>query len=332
MKREQWLDSLKGLGILLVIVGHTNSPLFKLIYGFHMPLFFVISGYLYKADKEIVTTFSEYLKKRVSTYLVPYFILSGVNFFVCTIELICRNGVSENVFSTMIKWIYGVLLSYGQVEYLPNCTPLWFFVGLFIAHIFMYALIKFKRETYRVAGCVVLILLDYILSVTNHWKLPWNVDAAMIGCVCMYFGYIFKKYIEERLWHKRCVSVLSGVVGISLILINQPVAVLPNQLGNPICFWGGAILTSMSLILLFKKHNIRVSFFMWLGSNTAIVMGFNYFFRDFTRILWMHIPTIKNYGCPWWIETFVVTVMACLTICIWNYLKCNFPVLKKMRI
>ena len=43
MKREEWVDTLKGIGILLVIVGHTNSPFFKYIYYFHMPLFFMIS-------------------------------------------------------------------------------------------------------------------------------------------------------------------------------------------------------------------------------------------------------------------------------------------------
>ena len=53
--RLYYLDNLKGLLIILVILGHAiqftlpdyeNVFAFRLIYSFHMPLFFFISGYL----------------------------------------------------------------------------------------------------------------------------------------------------------------------------------------------------------------------------------------------------------------------------------------------
>lgn len=39
--RESWIDVLKGIGIILVVIGHTSmeNPLVKWIYVFHMPLF-----------------------------------------------------------------------------------------------------------------------------------------------------------------------------------------------------------------------------------------------------------------------------------------------------
>ena len=62
-RREAWLDGLKGFGILLVILGHVLSgyldawtfpeaygsfyPVRTWIYSFHMPLFFLISGYTF---------------------------------------------------------------------------------------------------------------------------------------------------------------------------------------------------------------------------------------------------------------------------------------------
>lgn len=62
-KREQWLDSLKGFAILLVIFGHVLSGYWDAwtfpeaydsifwtrswIYSFHMPLFFMVSGYTF---------------------------------------------------------------------------------------------------------------------------------------------------------------------------------------------------------------------------------------------------------------------------------------------
>ena len=52
-KREEWIDMLRGFGMLLVIIGHSRCPdvLEKFIYGFHMPLFFVLSGFLFHETK-----------------------------------------------------------------------------------------------------------------------------------------------------------------------------------------------------------------------------------------------------------------------------------------
>ena len=52
-KRIEYIDIARGIGILLVVMGHNDfsliSPfLFKLIYSFHMPLFFFMSGIFFK--------------------------------------------------------------------------------------------------------------------------------------------------------------------------------------------------------------------------------------------------------------------------------------------
>ena len=49
-KRIEWIDIAKGIGIILVVIGHISQieVLNDIIYSFHMPLFFIISGYLYK--------------------------------------------------------------------------------------------------------------------------------------------------------------------------------------------------------------------------------------------------------------------------------------------
>ena len=51
-KRLNYLDYAKGIGILLVVLGHIYNNNTKLwIYSFHMPLFFIISGYLLEYNK-----------------------------------------------------------------------------------------------------------------------------------------------------------------------------------------------------------------------------------------------------------------------------------------
>lgn len=62
-KRIKWIDSLKGFAIITVVIGHVAdgylssgmfsdyqglmSKIYELIYAFHMPLFFLVSGYVF---------------------------------------------------------------------------------------------------------------------------------------------------------------------------------------------------------------------------------------------------------------------------------------------
>ena len=56
--------------------------LFKLIYGFHMPFFFLLSGFLFDAEKYARMRFGPYCKKRFASYVIPYFIYAFCNLLI----------------------------------------------------------------------------------------------------------------------------------------------------------------------------------------------------------------------------------------------------------
>ena len=56
-KRLEWIDLAKGIGIILMIIGHMPSipsAVHNWIFSFHMPLFFFLSGYMFKKKKVII--------------------------------------------------------------------------------------------------------------------------------------------------------------------------------------------------------------------------------------------------------------------------------------
>ncbi len=74
MKRIEWIDTTKAIGMFLVFYGHyvegTNGIAlmqFRFIYSFHMPMFFIISGFF--AKKQIDTI--KYVKKLFLQRIVP---------------------------------------------------------------------------------------------------------------------------------------------------------------------------------------------------------------------------------------------------------------------
>ena len=53
-KRLEWIDLAKGIGIILMVIGHMPSipsAVHNWIFSFHMPLFFFLSGYMFKKKK-----------------------------------------------------------------------------------------------------------------------------------------------------------------------------------------------------------------------------------------------------------------------------------------
>ena len=54
---EEWIDISKGIAVVLVVLGHfwyrsDLSLLNQIIYSFHVPLFFILSGYLINYKEE----------------------------------------------------------------------------------------------------------------------------------------------------------------------------------------------------------------------------------------------------------------------------------------
>lgn len=93
--RIEWLDNAKGIGIILVVIGHSLITkiksdyfiadwAFRYIYSFHMSFFLFISGVIFSNAKERYFTYNtlDYLKKKFRSLLVPYFSYSLIIFFL----------------------------------------------------------------------------------------------------------------------------------------------------------------------------------------------------------------------------------------------------------
>ena len=81
--RIGYLDSARGMAILLMVIGHAlgmccetslSTNILRYIYSFHMPLFFIIYGFLYEP---VGKSISRTIKKRAIRYLIPYFFWGG---------------------------------------------------------------------------------------------------------------------------------------------------------------------------------------------------------------------------------------------------------------
>lgn len=71
--RIEYVDIFRAFGIILMVMGHIGfGEKFDLfIHAFHMPMFFFISGFLFKNDS---LPFVIFLRKKAKSLLLPYFV------------------------------------------------------------------------------------------------------------------------------------------------------------------------------------------------------------------------------------------------------------------
>lgn len=93
--RNQFVDIMRGIAMLLVVLGHTmtgctvdsqKSFLFNIIWSLQMPLFILISGFVTKYSRPISDGMGlwKYVKRRTVAYMLPWavwsFLVRGIIF------------------------------------------------------------------------------------------------------------------------------------------------------------------------------------------------------------------------------------------------------------
>ena len=73
-KRDVSIDILKAIGIICMVGGHCEWPIKHFVYLFHMALFFIASGYLFKpSNSSEYSSVVRFIKRKFVTLWVPYF-------------------------------------------------------------------------------------------------------------------------------------------------------------------------------------------------------------------------------------------------------------------
>lgn len=191
--RETWVDIAKGIGIILVIMGHANCPNLPhgIIYSFHMPLFFFLSGLF--ISRQCENNFRIYLKKNFKSLLLPYFyfnIISIAFYYTMSImfhkELLIGN-VQDNLIGIFVGMRFGS----------PYHHVLWFLPCLFFAKMLAYPIFKLSKIQFG-GGKFLLAIVTLIIGLTYcKWTkkpLPMSFDASLIAVFFIVCGDYYMKY------------------------------------------------------------------------------------------------------------------------------------------
>lgn len=324
--RQRWIDIVKGIGIILMVIGHADAPrLLKIwIYGFHMPLFFIIAGYTFNRNKWLENGFLPLMQSRAKAYLQPYIGFFIINLIMWSVLVKVSGGEIQ-----LNDWILAGIYSYDIM--MPNCAPLWFLPCLFVSYLFFWILIKRDHCIIRASLSIVYLLI--LLGVCNLEKaygiieLPWHIDVALISSVFMLIGYELKdKQIIEKV--NIPVAVASFLLGSVIIFINGKINMVQNQYNNMVLFIIGASFLTIVFFYISNRisncKKIKINFMKrcleFCGKSTLVFIGFNYLFNVIVnqcfKILGIQQRVI------YCIVDSIVVIVGCISIeLLWNRIK-----------
>ncbi len=183
--RDKVIDQLKGFGILLILINHTfdatNNYIYWFIQAFHVPLFFIISGYLYKKR-----AIKETAQKKFYSLMIPYisfliFYLT-IDYFGCALYL----GIFDN------QHLLSALLYHNVI---PINGNIWFLFALFMCAI-IYSIIDnyIKKDRVKDILIVSLAIICFIYTRFTHCILPLCLNIIPIALLFYLIGTKLKTH------------------------------------------------------------------------------------------------------------------------------------------
>lgn len=267
-ERTLWIDVLKGLAIILVVVGHNvNNSVSEFIYCFHMPLFFLLSGFVF-SPKPI----NQYISKSFKRLVIPYIAFLITIFVPQIIALLSHENPLDDCVHLIKTILYGGALLTGVYGVFWFVSVLWFATNLF----------NYILELHcRGWLLLILILIGYLLTLIPY-PLPWNLHVVPMAVAYIWIGYLMKGYLDRMFSSKKLFCVLAIMILLAVYLLRYELSIDMKYARYGIFGISmlGSIIASLSICVL--------AFI--LSTNNAICRILGYIGTASMVIMYIHLP------------------------------------------
>ncbi len=259
--RDLQIDITKGIAIVLMIIGHCSlfgGTIRYLIFSFHMPLFFIYSGYFFR-DKSIV----EVAKTGFDRLVKPYFI------FAILTEVLYRLFWRKNVLSCLID----ILFAHGGPKHtllFPTETslgPIWFLMALFWCRFFYAIIYKVSKSNINLSVIIAFVISYFAICVGKYWlNLPLGILTGASGLAFYGVGSIIRNMSSKYVY-------VTAVIWLFAVLFHKTYVDMVNfdYLFYPfdiVCAIGGSLFVFIVSGFLATKKLV----FATLGKNTLEIL------------------------------------------------------------
>lgn len=278
-KRIEWIDIARGFAILLIILGHSNilnGSINGFIHSFHVPLFFVVSGLLFKGED-----LARSIKKRGKQLLIPFYITGTIVVIGKLVFTYVSN--SEIHIKDIINWIVALICGYGyDYDFFGHTIyaigAIWFLWALFWSFVTLQIIFKLTKRTsewIRALAVIIVSVIGYIIG--QFFWIPTNIDLGLYCVIYLYFGYILKNYLLDYLKNNRIINYLIIAICIAIYVyasIINGLYITTRQTDTIISVLGALAgsLVCLEISMLFEKLQYVSKVIIWYGMNSLLII------------------------------------------------------------
>ena len=292
-KRIDYFDIAKGIGIILMILGHMSLQdkyLKNFIYSFHMPLFFIISGYFFKERDN-----KQCLKNIFKKLIIPYILTCIFIIFYKVFRLILDGNFSE-IANTIKVWGLASLYGSGSREEfgIKFIGAIWFLLALATATYIMNLIYKQK---YRYLWVFLIAYVGYKTS--SYIWLPFSIQAGMVALLFLYTGILIKEYNFFNIKVPFILYIFLVCIMIFCTIYCGELKMVSNYyndgLMNIIGGVSGTFLCIKFSMLIDRYLRVIKKCFIFIGKNSLLCMCIHLFGLDCLKWVTIH-NMLKNIG------------------------------------
>ncbi|MDD3342472.1 MAG: acyltransferase family protein [Sulfurospirillaceae bacterium] len=209
-QKINWVTYLKVIGILAVILGHIASPLSTFIFSWHMPLFFIVSGFFMDLD----VSFEVFFIKNFKRLMVPYFIFSMVGLLVEILKRYVLHREALNLWDEL----QGIFIGMDMASLVHTYAfVLWFLPTLFFARVMLYTINRYITNLWL--RCIVISL---IFKTSFYINVPFALDNAFNALLFVFIGNLyFRLYQDEKILYFLPILLLGIYVIVGFPLLDM---------------------------------------------------------------------------------------------------------------
>lgn len=201
-KRIEWIDIARGIAIIAVIIGHSLGNYFpgkfaNFIYAFHMPIFFILSGYLYHQQDS-----KKLMKKSFLNLVIPYIATVCLELCIIIFSRIVPNPIlapsrahSIKEFAVSVLYAAGADTQIGN-HHIQAIGALWFLIAMFFGIQLFNQIMKLniQKNGLIIKGSLTLLCALIGIFSARYLTLPFAIQPALLSQIFFFFGFIVKKY------------------------------------------------------------------------------------------------------------------------------------------
>lgn len=293
-KRIEYIDIARGIGILLVVMGHNDFSLvspfvYKLIYSFHMPLFFFLSGYFLNTG----VGWWSFFQKRFNSLIKPYLFTLFLIYFISV--SFGKMGFQMAI-QRIVKSLYGT-------GYYIDWVQLWFLPHLFVVSLYAFLFYAVtKRINNRYVTWIILLLTLIIASLFLQtfypfplsvfgksyelFGLPFSIDLVLLSGFFFILGSETRQVASDNTFDSLILFFIAGAAMIALnIFFAARIDLNTRTYESLVINTLGSIAGILFILTLSRQIELRTdklaAVFKYLGKISLILLIFHVPIQDF---------------------------------------------------